>query len=697
MAILHKSKQLKKELTLINVYAIATGTTLSAGFFLLPGLAYAQAGPALILCYIIAAIPLIPAMFCMMELATAMPRAGGTYYFLDRSMGPLVGTIGGFGTWFSLILKSAFALIGMGAYLNLFIPGNYLIPFALGFAIFFGIINLVGTKETGSIQVFLVGGILILLAWFVGKGIFHVNPDHFSNFLGAGGDSILGTAGMVYISYVGVTNIASISEEVKNPERNLPLGMFLAFGTALVIYILGTYVMVGVLPEEKLSGSLTPVAATADYMVGHWGKVLVTIAAVFAFASVTNAGILSASRYPLSMSRDHILPKQFRQLNSKGIPKNSIILTVGIIILFLLAFDAVKIAKLASSFQLFMFALCCLAVIIMRESHIEAYDPGFRSPFYPWLHIFGIITPFLLIWEMGATSILFSFGLVAVGLLWYIFYARIRVKRGGAIYHVFERLGKRRYEGLEPELRGILKEKGLRAEDPFDELVTRAQFIDLDKEERFDEIIKKASQVLAQEISYPAEKIEEEIMQGTKVGATPVAHGAALPHMRLHHLIEPELLLIRSKVGVRVDMGKDFWGEHAPGGPLHAIFFLISPEENPGQHLRILAKIASHIDEEDFIEQWLAAPNEQNLKEFLLRDERFMSLRLKTDTPSSKLIGKELRALNMPKETLIAMIRREGKALVPRGSTVLEAGDRLTIIGDKKGIEEFRNQYGSKP
>jgi len=81
MAILAKSKRLKKELTLLNVYAIATGTTLSAGFFLLPGLAASQAGPAVILSYLIAAIPLIPAMLCMMELATAMPRAGGTYYF----------------------------------------------------------------------------------------------------------------------------------------------------------------------------------------------------------------------------------------------------------------------------------------------------------------------------------------------------------------------------------------------------------------------------------------------------------------------------------------------------------------------------------------------------------------------------------------------------------------------------------------
>ncbi len=103
----YKARKLKKDLKLIDVYAIATGTTLSAGFFLLPGLAAISAGPALVLAYILAAVPLIPAMFSIIELATAMPKAGGVYYFLDRTLGPLMGTIGGIGTWLALILKVA--------------------------------------------------------------------------------------------------------------------------------------------------------------------------------------------------------------------------------------------------------------------------------------------------------------------------------------------------------------------------------------------------------------------------------------------------------------------------------------------------------------------------------------------------------------------------------------------------------------
>ena len=156
MSILSKSKRLPKELSLLNVYAIATGATLSSGFFLLPGLAASQAGSAITLAYLFAALLLVPAMLSKAELCTAMPRAGGVYFFLDRSMGPLMGTIGGFGTWIALILKAAFALVGMGAYVTLFLPGLPMTPCAVIFALIFGTINLFGAKKTGGLQIILV-------------------------------------------------------------------------------------------------------------------------------------------------------------------------------------------------------------------------------------------------------------------------------------------------------------------------------------------------------------------------------------------------------------------------------------------------------------------------------------------------------------------------------------------------------------
>ncbi len=683
---------LKKELTLLNVYAIATGTTLSAGFFLLPGIAFNEAGPAVVLSYLIAAIPLIPAMFSMVELSTAMPRAGGAYYFLDRSMGPFVGTIGGLGTWLALVLKTAFALIGMGAYIRIFWPDVPVVTLAVCLAFFFGVVNLFGARKTGTFQVFMVFALLLILFVFIGEGLPQINSQNFDGFFDKGGVSIISTAGLVYISYVGITNIASVAEEIENPERNLPLGVFLAIATAIAVYAVGTTIMVGILPAEKLAHDLTPVASAAEVLFGNWGKIGVTVAAVIAFASVANAGILSASRYPLAMSRDHLIPGKFSKLTPRNIPHYGIAVTVGLIIFLVMSFDIASIAKLASAFQLMMFALICFAVIVMRESRIEAYDPGYRSPFYPWMQLFGVFSPVWLIAEMGMVPILFSLALVTLGTVWYISYARERVVRSGAIYHLFARLGEQRFEGLDRELRGIMKEKGVREEDPFDEVVTRAEVMEFSQKYLFEDITHDVAKELAHSLRIPADELEQGFMEGSRIGATPISHGAALPHIRLADIKRAEMVIVKAKGNCFVE-APDFSGKISLQGPIHAFFFLVSPSENPGQHLRILAQIAGRVDDEDFLKDWLAANDEQELKEILLRDERFLSLRIRSNTPSSVLIGRSLGEIRMPEGSLVALIRRKGETIIPRGQTVLEEGDRLTVIGDAHGIEKLNNEY----
>jgi amino acid transporter/Trk K+ transport system NAD-binding subunit len=691
-----EKKRLKKELTLFHVYAIATGTTLSAGFFLLPGIAATEAGPALPLAYIIAVIPLIPAMLSIIELATAIPRAGGVYYFLDRTMGPMAGTIGGLGTWLALVLKVAFALIGMGAYVHLFFPQIEIIPFALIIAFILGLFNLLGAKKSGHLQILLVSFLLIPLLLFVVGGLPQIDFSHFRNFFVSGWDSILSAAGLVYISYIGITNIASLSEEVKNPERNLPLGIFLAIGTAVLIYGFGTSVMVGVLPIGELIGNLTPVASTGELLFGEIGVVILSIAALVAFISVANGGTLAASRYPLALSRDHLLPRFFQKLSRWGTPLFAIITTVGTIILILVIFDPTGIVKLASAFQLMVFSFICLAVIIIRESKIEAYDPGFKTPFYPWLNLLGIFLPFVLIYQMGIMPLIFSLGLIAFGALWYWYYARKKVVRTGAIYHLFERLGRSRFDGLDIEMRGILKEKGLRESDPFDEIVIRSHVIDYAQKEEFSNVVRNASEWISQFVDERPKEIEKQFLEGTRMGATPVTHGIALPHLRLEGLSQAEMVLARGKYKIHIkykDPMKDL--EHEEEAEVNAIFFLVSPEKDPTQHLRILAQIAGRVEEEGFAQEWQNAKDDQELKEVLIHEDRSLSLLIEEKTESKNLIGKALKDVRFPEGCLVAILRRTGQTIIPTGNTVIEEGDRLTIIGDPKGMSEVKKMYSS--
>ena len=527
-----KKQKLKKELGLFDVYAIATGVTLSAGFFLLPGLAAVEVGSGIPLAYLLAGLLITPGLVSMAELATAMPRAGGVYYFLDRSMGPLMGTVGGFGIWVALSLKAAFALIGIGAYLGLLFPEVNIGPISAGFAITFGIVNILGAKKSTTFQSVMVVGLLTLLAWFTGVGLTDIEPANLSGMFGPDPRLLVSTAGLVVVSYMGLTQVASVAEEVRNPERNIPLGMFLAFGTAVLVYTVGTAVMVGVVSADVLAqdgGDLTPVATVANVLVGSWGRNLMTAAAVLAFASVANAGILAASRYPLAMSRDNVLPNFFSKIQARGAPIHAIYATVGLILVFVLVFDASRVAKLAGAFQLMMFGLSCLAVMVMRESRIESYDPRFRSPFYPWLHILGVLAPFWLIVQMGILPSLFTGGIIVFGAVWYTYYARDRVDREGAIYHVFERLGRQRDEGLDRELRQIMKEKGLRDADPFEEVVTAASIIDTPGGTGFRNVIWEASAHLSEACDVSAKELAEDFLQGTLVGMTPVSHGVALP------------------------------------------------------------------------------------------------------------------------------------------------------------------------
>lgn len=699
------NERLEKSLTLFDVYAISTGAMFSSGFFLLPGLATAYAGPSTILAYFLAGVLVLPAMFSKAELCTAMPKAGGTYYFLDRSLGPLAGTVGGLGTWLSLIFKSAFALVGMGAYLVLFfdLPIK---PLAAALTVAFTAINVFGAKETSTLQRILVTVLLAVLLFFTAQGLFEVLSmdaaavdTQMRPFFAFGVGGLISTVGMVFVSYAGLTKVASVAEEVQNPDRNIPLGMMLSLATATVIYVLGVLIMVAVLPSDALREDLTPVATAGEaffsWLPEPFGLGLIVIAAVAAFASTGNAGILSASRYPLAMARDHLVPQRFSRLGRFGTPTAAILATAGLILVFILLLSVEGVAKLASAFTLLVFGLLNLSVIVMRESHIPSYAPGYRSPLYPWMQIVGIAATVVLIPTMGLLSILFTAGMIAASIGWYVWYVRGNVRREGAIYHLFARLGKARYEGLDDELEAIVEQKEIDEDAPFDKLVARAHAVDLDETLSLETLARQAADDFADRYDgIDADAMTQRLLERAVGGIMPVTDGAALLHDRSGEIDEPALVLVRCRSGVCVNLG-DNGRDVTP--PLYAIFFLVSPPGHPRRHLRFLSALSRRMDEASFMEDWQAARDEQELKETLLHHERYLSIQLLEGRRTEAFIGHPIREIDLPARNLIALIRREGEMIVPSGSTVLEAGDRLTVIGEPASIDRLYELYRERP
>ncbi len=209
---------------------------ISSGLFVLPALAYKKAGPALILSYFFASILIIPSVLSKAELCTAMPRAGGTYFFIERSLGPVFGLFSGFAGWFSLALKSAFAVVGMAVLIEVVLQqvfGAQVNDWHLKLAgvaccLAFTGLNVVSVKHTSRFQALLVGILLAVLAFFVISGAGNVEAARYKGFLDKGWLPVFATAGLVFVSFGGLTKVASIAEEVKDPARNLPLGMILA-------------------------------------------------------------------------------------------------------------------------------------------------------------------------------------------------------------------------------------------------------------------------------------------------------------------------------------------------------------------------------------------------------------------------------------------------------------------------------------
>jgi APA family basic amino acid/polyamine antiporter len=434
---------LERSLGLYPTMMISMGAMIGSGIFVLPALGYKKAGPAVILAYVLAAVVVLPAALSKAEMATAMPESGGTYLYIDRALGPLAGTIAGFGAWFSLVFKSSFALVGLGSYLLLFtgVSQGAITYVALGLAVVIILLNISGTKLSGQVQAIIVSLVVIGLIAFTTNAGFEVNTGNFSPFTTHGAGGVATAAAFVFVSFAGVTKIASIAEEVENPSKNLPRAMLGSMLVMTLIYVAVVAAVVGLSDPETLKhggpndgASLTPMADGADALFGGFGVVIISVVAVIALTSMANAGVLSSSRFPLAMSRDNLMPQFLKTIDGRfKTPRNAVLVT-GLLLLTLIYFvPVVELAKLASAFKILVFSIINVALIAFREADVASYEPEFRAPGYPLVQIFGIVAGFGLLTQMGTIPIVGAVAIITGGLLVYLVYGRRRVNRTGAI------------------------------------------------------------------------------------------------------------------------------------------------------------------------------------------------------------------------------------------------------------------------
>ena len=438
--------KIERSLSLIGVIIVTVAASIGSGLFVLPSFAAAIMGPGIWLAFLLAGIVFLPGTLSKSELASAMPSNGGAYVYVERSFGPLIGTISGLGLWASFLLKSAFALIGFSAYMyavteHLDVTANatLLIMIAL---VLITVLNIFGIKKVKAFQtpiLALTTGLILIICFFQ---LFDANFD-FSRPMDSAIDTsrnqpilVAEAAALVFVAYAGIYKAGAIGGEVKEPEKNLPMGMLISLSLITLLYVIVTYIMMGSIEGEwwlNSDGSARedPIFAFVDTVASTNVGLALAILAVLTMISGALSGLLAASRFLFGMAKDSLLPDSMCETNNKfETPHWAIIITAITMAISILTLPVKDVAKLASGFQIMVIVALNVSVIILRtDSEKDGwYKPTFKSPLYPWVQVIGTIAGGVLIFIMGEKALYGALAAIVIGVSTYFIYGHQNYK-----------------------------------------------------------------------------------------------------------------------------------------------------------------------------------------------------------------------------------------------------------------------------
>ncbi len=437
--------KIERSLDLIGLVIISLAAMIGSGLFVLPSFAADIMGPGIWLAFLFAGAVVLPGAYSKSELGSAMPSSGGSYLYLERTFGPLIGTISGLGLWASFLLKSAFALIGFTAYLyavtTYFGTSVDTMIVSMAALVIITVLNIFGIKKIKKVQapILIITTAVLILICIV--QLFDSSVDYSIPWDGAinvtkNDPVLLGeAAALVIIAYAGIIKVGAIGGEVKDPQRNLPLGIIISLVAAIILYCFVTFVMMASIPGEWwLTSEGKPredtVYAFVDAVAGTKIGIFIALLAFLTMISGALAGVLASSRFLFAMSRDNLLPQALEDVNAKfETPHWSIILTGVTMAACILLLPVKDVAKLASGFQIMIFTLVNVSVIILRRASFAHgwYRPEYKSPLYPYLQIWGIVSGTYLVYLMGSKAVIGALGALIIGVVTYYAYG---VKHG---------------------------------------------------------------------------------------------------------------------------------------------------------------------------------------------------------------------------------------------------------------------------
>ncbi|WP_299236288.1 APC family permease [Natronomonas sp.] len=447
-ATLTADAELERTLGLAGGLAIGIGTMIGAGIFVFPGLAGGRVGTAATVSFTIGGVVALLVALPTSELATAMPKSGGGYYFVSRGLGTLPGTVIGLSLWFGLVFATAFYLVGLGFYaldalaeVGVTVaasPGALVSAIAVLAGIGFTLLNLTGTENAAKLQNGIVALLLSMLVAFLGFGLLEAfgvvdagtPPGEAANVWEV--VPIMSVAALVFTSYLGFAQVATVAGEMKSPGRNLPLAMIGSVLIVTVLYVLTIFVATDVFTQNRLlEAGETAMVEVGRQLLGPPGALVIVVGGLLATMSSANASILSTSRAIYGVSRDALLPGWASRINLRyGTPHVALGMAGGPIVVLAATRQVQLLAEVASFLHLIMYGLMCVALLAIRRDRPEWYDPDFVVPGGPVVPVFGALASFGLIAFMQPTSIAVGAAVIVATAGWYFYYARDITLRG---------------------------------------------------------------------------------------------------------------------------------------------------------------------------------------------------------------------------------------------------------------------------
>lgn len=443
-----------RDLSLFDASMIGIGAMIGAGIFVLTGIAAGEAGPAAILAFALNGVVTLLTAFAYAELSSTIPEAGGGYSFVKRAFPGPIGFLSGWMLWFAYTVACSLYALGFSSYFweffHKYFPAvGHLVGDAIGdqtggilitilISAFFVWLNARGTEVTGKAENVITIAKIVVLVIFIYYGLKQIwgMPEaavaNFTPFLPKGLAGVTIAMGLTFIAFEGYDLIATVAEEVKEPEKNIPRATFISLGVTIVVYLLILFVSFGAVHPDGIEtwkflgeNGETAIVLAANSFMPSFGVATIVFGGLLSTMSALNATVLASSRVAFSMGRDRLLPKSVATIHqTRRTPHVAIVLTGVILLAIALALPIEIVGSAASLMFLLTFTLVNLALVVLRK-RLVVTNQSYKVPLFPYVPLAAaVINMALAVYQFNfdPTSWFVAIGWIAIGFLAYTFY-----------------------------------------------------------------------------------------------------------------------------------------------------------------------------------------------------------------------------------------------------------------------------------